>query len=45
MLAKGLIGYRVDDFSGRFLVGVVQGDEISRCEGLFGDGVRVIVLP
>ena len=45
VLAEGFIGYGVDDFSGRLLVGVVQGDEISRCEGLFGDGVRVIVLP
>ena len=45
VLAKGFIGYGVDDFSGRLLVSVVQGDEISRREGFFGDGVRVVVLP
>ena len=45
VLAEGFIGYGVDDFSGRLLVGVVQGDEISRREGFFGDGVRVVVLP
>ena len=45
VLAKGFVGYGVDDFSGRLLVGIVQGDEISRREGFVGDGVRVVVLP
>lgn len=45
MLAERLVGYGVDDLARRLLVRIVQGNEISGCEGFFGDGVRVIVLP
>ena len=45
MLAEGFVGYGVDDLAGRLLVRVMQGNKISRCEGLFGDGVRVVMLP